>query len=57
MRFLASFVNFCIMTAFETFANYSTNFWMTTSRFFITELAFPERNKYHKFDNFKTIPC
>ena len=34
--FLASFVNFYITTAFETY--YSSNFWMTASRSFIIEL-------------------
>ena len=28
---------------------------MTASRFFIIEPAFCERDKNHKFDNFKTI--
>ena len=50
--FLTSFVDFYIMTAFET--NYSSNFWMADSRFFIAELAFCECDKNHKFDNFKT---
>ena len=36
------------------FANYSTDFWLTASRFFIIELAFCERDKDHKFENFKT---
>ena len=36
------------------FANYSTNFWTTASRFFIIELAFNEHDKNHKFGNSKT---
>ena len=36
------------------FANYSTNFWTTASRFFMIEPAFCERDKNHKFDNFET---
>ena len=55
--FLASFVNFYIATAFETLANYFTNFWMTASGSFIIETAFCERDKNHKFGNFKTMPC
>ena len=39
------------------FANYSSNFWITASRFFILEPAFCESDKNHKFDNFKSIPC
>ena len=39
---------------FRLFANYSTIFWTTTSRLFITEPAFCKRDKNHKFDNFKT---
>ena len=53
--FLASLVNFYIATAFETLANYFINFWMTASGSFIIETAFCERDKNHKFDNFKTI--
>ena len=30
---------------------------MTGSRFFLIEPAFCERDKNHKLDNFKTIPC
>ena len=37
-----------------SFSNYSTNFWMTASRFFIVEPAFCESDKNHKFDNSKT---
>ena len=36
--FLASSANFYITTAFETLANYFTNFWMSASRSFILEL-------------------
>ena len=36
------------------FANYSTNFWTTASRFYIIEPAFCEHDKNHKFDSFKT---
>ena len=36
------------------FANYSSNFWMAAFRFFIIEPAFYERDKNHKFENFKT---
>ena len=39
------------------FSNYFTNLWMPASRFFVVEPAFCERDKNHKFDNFKTIPC
>ena len=53
-RFLASFVNFCITTAFETFCESFFKFWMTASRIFIAEPAFCEHDKNHKFDNFKT---
>ena len=53
-RFLASFVNFCITTAFEIFCELFLNFWMTTPRIFIVEPTFCERYKNHKFDNFKT---
>ena len=56
-RFLESFVNFYITTASETFCQLSTSFWMTASRFFFIEQAFCERDKNHKFDNFKTILC
>ena len=37
--------------------NYSTNFWMTASRFFIIEPDFCERDKDHKFDNLKLYPA
>ena len=50
-RFLAS------RRLLKLFANYSTNFWTTASRFFIIEPTFCERDKNHKFDHFKTIPC
>ena len=30
---------------------------MNSSRFFIIKVAFCERDKNHKFGNFKTIPC
>ena len=30
---------------------------MTASRFFIVEPAFYERDKNHKFEKFKIIPC
>ena len=48
--------NFYIATAFEDLANNFTNFWMTDSGNCIIEPAFCERDKNHKFDNFKTIP-
>ena len=35
------------------FSNYFTNLWMPASRFFVVEPAFCERDKNHKFDNFK----
>ena len=41
--FLASFVNFYIATAFETLANYFTDFWMTASGSFITETALRDK--------------
>ena len=55
--FLASFVDIYITAAFETFANYSPNFWMTASKFFTVEPAFCKRDKNHKFEKFKIIPC
>ena len=33
--------------------NYSSNFWITASRFFIVELAFCEHDKNYKVDDFK----
>ena len=48
--FFASLVNFYI-------ANYFTNFQMTASGTFIIKRTFCEREKDHKFDNFKTVPC
>ena len=54
-RFLTSFVNFYITTAFESFANYSSNFWLTASRFFLLlNRLFVNVIKNYKFDNFKT---
>ena len=56
-RFLTSFINFYIKTACETLRkllNYSSNFWMTASRFIIVEPPFCERDKNRKFDNFTT---
>ena len=50
-HFLTSFVNFYITKAFDM--AFSLNFWMNGSRFFIAELAFCERDKNHKFANFK----
>ena len=51
-RFLASFVNFYITTAFETLQIVLDDCF----RSFTIESAFCERDKNHKFDNFKTIP-
>ena len=47
-------VNLYIRRLLRLFANYSTNFWTTASRFFIIEPAFCEHDKNHKFDNSKT---
>ena len=44
-RFLAS------RRLLRLFTNYSTNSWTTASRFLITEPAFCEHDKNHKFDN------
>ena len=56
LRLVTILKNFYIATAFEALANNFTNFWMTASGNCIIEPAFCERDKNHKFDNFKTIP-
>ena len=51
-HFLAKFLRKRLLL--RVFANYSTHFWTTASRFFIIEPAFCECDKNHEFDNFKT---
>ena len=54
--FSCKFCEFLHNDGFCDLWNFSSNFWMTASRFFNIEATFCERDKNHKFDNFEIIP-